>query len=226
MSLVVYDDFKSACENGDLETVMKLFDKFNLEFESDMLLMRNRVSQKGYLNILEYFYRHGVDLKTFYEQHNPLTLAAGQGWVDITDFLLEKGLNINLQNFDGLTVLMVASGYGNIDIIDRLFATGQCNANIENIFGDTALFIATERGRPETVDRLVVYGANYYLINHNGQNLLHYTINSLHIDTLQKVLSLGVDVNHQNNRGWTPLMCAIDANEKKMSMGNSFRFDQ
>ena len=123
MSVVVYDDFKSACENGDLETVMKLFDKFNVEFESDMLKIRDLVVEQGNLNILEYFYRRGVDFQTFNGYETLFTIAARRGWVDIVEFLLEKGEDINLQNNIGWTVLMHTSESGNVDIEDRLLLT-------------------------------------------------------------------------------------------------------
>ena len=214
MNSVVQVEFKKACEVGNLETVERLFDQVK-DLELYMLQMRNLVVQQGYLNILEYFYRRNVDISRIYENNNPFKIAAHKGWVDVIDFLLKIKVDINLQDVYGWTSLMIASGYGNIDIIDRLFATGQCNANIENIFGDTALFIATERGRPEIVDRLVVYGANYYHLNNDGENLLYNAVRSRNINMIQKILSLGLDVNQQDIYGRTPLMTAVNFGNKE-----------
>ena len=206
--------FLVACEIGDLETVEGLFDKF---VNNDYILqMRNLVVLKGNLNVLEYFYQRGVDMNEVYYAKTPLIIAARTGWVDVIDFLLEMGEDINLQNFNGDTALMIASMCGNIDIADRLLETGQCNVNHKDIWGDTVLFCVVKRGHLGVVDKLLVYGANYYHVNKNGENLLHCAILSENIDMLQRVMSLRPDVNHQDNYGWTPLMYAVRIGKGEM----------
>ena len=79
MSVVDHDDFKSACENGYLETVMKLFD--DVKHDVDILEMRNFAAVKGNLNILEFFYQRGIDLHDFYNHSTPFIIAASRGWV-------------------------------------------------------------------------------------------------------------------------------------------------
>ena len=214
MSSERYEIFQHACKVGDLETVKKYFDEFNVRYE--LLCMRFFVVMNGHLNVLKYIYQHGVDLQSFFGIYNPLTLAAEKGWVDITDFLLEIGVDINLQNSDGWTALMYASWRGQTDVVDRLLSTRQCNVNLKDKKGFTALFLAVENGHLEIVDRLIVYGANYYHVNNNGENLLHYAIGSGNIDMVQKLLPLEIDINQQDNNGWTPLTSAMRSEDDEI----------
>ena len=215
---VTYSIFKRACKNGDLRNVETFFDNFNSKFE--ILEMRNMVAQEGHLNILEYFYRRGVDMNVDYNHDTPLRIAARRGWVDIINFLLAVGVDINFQNDSGWTALMSASAYEKIDVVDIFLATGQCDVNLKTNWGETALTHVVFNGNLGIIDRLILHGANYYYINDdNGANLLHYATNNKYvnnIDVLQRILSLDLDVNHQNNNGWTPLMFAVKFDKKEM----------
>ena len=79
MDSVAYVKFEKACEIGDLETVMKLFD--DVKHDVDILEMRNFAAVKGNLNILEFFYQRGIDLHDFYNHSTPFIIAASRGWV-------------------------------------------------------------------------------------------------------------------------------------------------
>lgn len=66
------------------------------------------------------------------------------------------------------------------------------------------------------VDELLTYGANYYHINFFGQNLLHFACKINDIGMVRKVLSLNLDINHQDTFGKTPLMIATTCKNEEI----------
>ena len=87
------ESFENACENGDLETVDKLFNVVNANDDFDMLKMRNIAVKKGYLNILKFLHKKGVDINELYDDINPLIIAASRGWVDTESRPRWRGLD-------------------------------------------------------------------------------------------------------------------------------------
>ena len=85
------EKFKNACENGDLETVTKLFDVVNGNV--DMLEMRNLAVMYGNLNILQFLHKNGVDINELYDYYNPLIIAAIESWVDTESRPRWRGLD-------------------------------------------------------------------------------------------------------------------------------------
>jgi ankyrin repeat protein len=74
---------------------------------------------------------------------------------------------------------MVASWYGNIDVVVALLQYDNVNVNLQNKYGDTALLWASRSGHTDIVVRL---------LTHDGHSK--------------------VDVNHQNQSGETAILRA------------------
>ena len=212
------ESFENACGNGDLETVSELFDVVNGIV--NMLKMRNLAVEHGYLNILEFLHKNGVNINALFIDENPLMIAAREGWIDIVDYLLlQPKMDINYQDSYGWTALMYAADYGQIDMVDRLLQNKNCKTNISNNSGNTAIFYATRKGYLEIVDRLIIGGSDIWHVNKNGETLLWCAIKSKNQEVLERVLSLGLDVNQQDDCGRTPLMyCAIHNNKKAVEI--------
>ena len=67
----------------------------------------------------------------------------------------------------------------------------------------------------EIVDKLIVSGNNIFHINNYGETLLHFAARSKNSQVVERLLSLGLDVNQQDYSGWTPLMDAVFYNNKE-----------
>ena len=66
-------------------------------------------SLNGQLNIVQDFINSGIDCDLIDEHGNtPLSYSAISGHLEIVQYLVEKGANINLQNTDGITAFMLA----------------------------------------------------------------------------------------------------------------------
>ncbi|KAK8727165.1 hypothetical protein OTU49_009724, partial [Cherax quadricarinatus] len=61
---------------------------------------------------------------------------------DIVDTLISAGANVNLQNMNGFTALILAAREGNTIILNKLLAAG-ANLNLQEKSGKTALHWAT-----------------------------------------------------------------------------------
>lgn len=84
-------------------------------------------------------------------QRSLLYLAARNGFFDITEYLLKKGININEVQCDGSTALHGAAFYGQELIIQLLLEHG-INTKIKNNFGSTA----DEEAQTERIKELIL----------------------------------------------------------------------
>ena len=195
-------DFWYACDNCDIETIKKLYDevKHRIDIEEVMCL----IARQGNIDVLKCFHECGANIKN----GKILLSAVMYNNVDITDYLLLNDTDINYSAshvFDGFTALHFASE-GKVDIVRKLLETQKCNVNKPDNDGCTPLFYAVFTGVLEIIDLLISYGANYYHIDLKQNNLLHMATRSKHRKlVLNRVLSLGIDINHQNKNGHTPL---------------------
>ncbi len=57
-------------------------------------------------------------------------LAVSHGRLDMVKLLLDCGANVNLQDDDGSTALMVAAEHGHVDITRLLLSHADCDASI------------------------------------------------------------------------------------------------
>ena len=147
MDHAINREFGNACITGNLEIVQRLFSRVETD-QMYLLTMRTLTVEHGHLNILKFFYENNVDIHQLFWSFNPLLIAAKKGWVDIIDYLLELGVDVNTKSIydNEMTPLMYASKYGNVDIVDRLLTIEKCDVNIQDHNKLTALFHAVMNG--------------------------------------------------------------------------------
>ncbi len=104
--------------------------------------------------------------------------------------LIEAGANVNLQDKNGRTALMLASVYNRTKIVELLLRNN-ADPNLQDQDGWTALIFAS------TGD---FFG--------DMANKTHSDFS----DIIRMLLVAGADVNHQNNEGWTALINACRFN--------------
>jgi len=81
--------------------------------------------------------------------------------------LLANGAQVDLQNEDGLSALMIASMIGHSEVVERLLASG-AQINLHNKIGMSALRIASQKGHGEVVKILLAKKANVLQENQNS----------------------------------------------------------
>lgn len=150
--------------------------------------------------------------------------AVSAGNANIVKVLIEAGVNINARNVQGETALHLVSQarYYNEDIINLLLNHHQADLNVqENLSGNIPLhiFIKTFSTNDNSSNEVMidifkrmVERTNIDIHNHRGETLLHRMVTSIRdcSEFIELFLNRGVDLNVLNERGETPLVCAID----------------
>ncbi|CAH1165751.1 unnamed protein product [Phyllotreta striolata] len=98
----------------------------------------------------------------------PLHLAAGYNNVEVAEFLLENGADVNAQDKGGLIPLHNASSYGHLDIAALLIKFDTV-VNATDKWGFTPLHEAAQKGRTQLCALLLAHGADPFLKNQEGQ---------------------------------------------------------
>ncbi|KAJ8920433.1 hypothetical protein NQ315_005301 [Exocentrus adspersus] len=98
----------------------------------------------------------------------PLHLAAGYNNVEVAEFLLEHGADVNAQDKGGLIPLHNASSYGHLDIAALLIKFNTV-VNATDKWGFTPLHEAAQKGRTQLCALLLAHGADPFLKNQEGQ---------------------------------------------------------
>ena len=88
----------------------------------------------------------------------PLMEAAGKGYTEIVELLLNKRVNINISNVKNITALSKASYNGHADIV-KLLVDAEATLNIRDRDGKTALTYASENEYKDIVKILKKAGA-------------------------------------------------------------------
>ncbi|KAJ8978030.1 hypothetical protein NQ317_013558 [Molorchus minor] len=115
---------------------------------------------------------------------------------------------LETENKENKTPLIQAVESGDPQIVQLLIILG---ANINNPLQynkRTALMVAVYRNRLQIASTLIEKGADIHATDVNGLNVLHYAVDSNHIDNVKFALQAGICVNSRDNQGWTPLVRA------------------
>lgn len=122
---------------------------------------------------------------------------------DIDKYLTE-GADINYQGDDGVTPLLSAINHGKEDLVVTLVKKG---ADLDDDYsGETALDIAIASGLNKAVTTMLDKNAP----SQNSDDLLIRAIqNKLSLESLNKIISLGSDVNYVNDNGSSVLATAL-----------------
>ena len=105
--------------------------------------------------------------------HHAVNASSG-----VVKVLLRAGADVNARDSEGYSPLMYAVTESDIETVRALLDAG-ANPNLqEKKYGLTALMRAsfTTEGRPDIAGLLVRYGANIYLEDYDGKNVLEYDL--------------------------------------------------
>ncbi|XP_049764090.1 poly [ADP-ribose] polymerase tankyrase isoform X3 [Schistocerca cancellata] len=101
----------------------------------------------------------------------PLHLAAGYNNLEVAEFLLDHGADVNAQDKGGLIPLHNASSYGHLEIAALLIKFNTV-VNATDKWGFTPLHEAAQKGRTQLCALLLAHGADPFLKNQESQTPL------------------------------------------------------
>lgn len=129
------------------------------------------------------------------------------GHCDLFDLLISNGADPNITDENGISLLMIACCYNQVDIVDRLLSL-PIDINYVNEINNTRFFqrraIHCCRS-PDVFHRLLIYGAD---IHSTDDLLIHYIIYGHNDEIVFALINCGYNINqYPNDR--TPLMWAV-----------------
>lgn len=121
-------------------------------------------------NRLNLINTHHIQLiKEFGFQFSASPFPAGYNNLDVAEFLLEHGADVNAQDKGGLIPLHNASSYGHLDIAALLIKYSTV-VNATDKWGFTPLHEAAQKCRTQLCALLLAHGADPFLKNQEGQS--------------------------------------------------------
>ncbi|CBF75998.1 hypothetical protein AN3513.2 [Aspergillus nidulans FGSC A4] len=146
-----------------------------------------------------------------------INAANQQGWtvlhfcsrdsLRLAGFLVDQGADPNAQAHDGSTPMHLFWGLPKQpDTLNALIGHGARLDIVRPSDGMTPLHLYAKHNMLGDLSLLRPYVSDWGLTDSNGNTLLHAAVQSLRAkETTQELLNLGLDPNHRNNDGCTPL---------------------
>ena len=156
---------------------------------------------EGGKEVFDFLLRHAVSPITWIGVDvYALLAAAAVGDRDKATELLDKGVDVNIQDRIGRNALYEASRFGHPELVTLLLESGADAKGIEQRGGQTALHGIVDRGRgdAELFELLARYPE--YQTRHNGPPLEFG-----HLDVAKQLLKSGADIDEKNFDGLTVL---------------------
>jgi len=130
--------------------------------------------------------------------------------------LLDRKVDINCQDVEGNTVLMVAIQNKQTVIIDRLIEYPQVNLNIMNNDGKTAVIIAYENQDINTLQKMIrSQKAEINTMDKDQNTLMILSLKDDNLELFDELLNYGADLNLKYVEGMTLLMLALQMQKKR-----------
>ena len=126
---------------------------------------------------------------------------------------VKKSDNVNHQNNEGYSNLMLAIERCKVEIAKSLLKKKGANINHQNKYGDTALTLVSnmiDTKKFELMKLVLEKGANINHQNSEGNTALMLAIERREFEIVKLLLENGANVNHQNSEGNTALIIAAE----------------
>jgi ankyrin repeat protein len=125
-----------------------------------------------------------LDYSENWQGFTPLLYAVTNKRLNILNFLISNGADVNSRTIVRTTPLMAAAGYGYSDITNSLLSHGAL-MDEQSMNGSTALMQAVRHKKYETAKILLMAGANKSLKDEDGQTALSLAEKNKDIKMLQ-----------------------------------------
>ena len=144
--------------------------------------------------------------------YTALHFAVQQQFPDVVQELIDAGADIEANNKDKSSPLLLASRSGSFDIVKMLVEAGS-GVRVTDNKGDTCLPLASYFGHTETVRYLV--GLKDVDVNHsenNGYTALHFAVQQQFPDVVKVLIDAGAELDRTDEDGRSALLmaCCVD----------------
>ncbi|KAL6949986.1 hypothetical protein ACO0QE_000655 [Hanseniaspora vineae] len=205
--------YRTACQNGDLRTVMELVDNSVVDLSedsnpSDKVTGLHWAAINNKLSVVKYLISKGANVNAMSEGSNatPLHWAAKYGYVYIADYLLQKGADPALVDVQGFNILHLATLSSNIMLVLYILlfvVDAEKNIDINAIDNDgrTALLWAAYQGDLYSVQALLKLNASVNIADNQGFTPLHWAMVKGQPRVIKELIKYGSDLKAQTYEG-------------------------
>ena len=162
-------------------------------------------SHNRHIQVAKLLHQHGAVLPTGYSGYTLLHAASSDGSMNVVQWLLDIGADVNVQGDDHKTPLHLAAANGRLEVVQTLLGHS-VDVNDAAAWGKyTPLHEASLGGHLDVVRLLIQNGAD---ASTDLQKLFLLASKSKSAETVQFFIQLGADVNARDERYLTPLHLA------------------
>ena len=104
---------------------------------------------------LNKFYNMNFEIVETYSDETILFEASKNDYAEVVEYLIGKGININIQDKDKWSPLLIASINNSLEVIKLLLQQPNIDVNLRNSHLSTALIIASKYGHINVVELLL-----------------------------------------------------------------------
>ena len=147
----------------------------------------------------------GMLLMTDASAQTGLIEAAERGDVAAVERAIAAGADLEQRDGQRRTPLLLAVAGNHIRVAKALLAAG-ASPNAQAANQDTPWLLAGASGRSEIIAAMLPLKPDLSIRNRYGGNALIPACERAHVETVELLLTSGIDVNHVNHLGWTCLL--------------------
>ncbi len=140
----------------------------------------------------------------------PLMIAVSRGYKNMVNDLISQGADVNENNEQGETALMIAAADCDIPSTVQALIDAGAQINATDDFKNTALFRAVINQCVENIKILTQAGARVDIRSMDGQTPLAIASTDGNVVVVNALLDAHANPNLAINRGFTPLMNAVE----------------
>jgi ankyrin repeat protein/ubiquitin len=173
---------------------------FHAARDGDTVTIRTLLSTGGAHSLINYQDENGA---------TPLSIAAFNGHMSVTELLIEARCNIELQTKNGPTPLYFAAHQGHASITKQLIEA-RCEIDVQQKDGYTPIYAAAFHGHASVTKLLIEAGCNIELqaTSSNGATPLFVAAHNGHAPVTKQLIEARCNIDLQDNHGATPLFIA------------------
>ena len=167
-------------------------------------------AESGSPMILEILAEKNVELDNVRNSagYTPLMMASRAGRVEVMCYLLGKGINRNVCDFDGRSLIELTIGWGNSEVMSILQGYGANYSDVTVAGGDVhPIWKALYESSGPSISRILDDGLSIEY-EHHGVRLLQRAIEASNIEVVRLLIDRGAAVDVPDMRGWTALHSA------------------
>ena len=143
----------------------------------------------------------------------PVADAASRGDVEAVRGLLQRGVDVQTAQADGMTALHWAAMRSDVELAETLIYAGAHLEATTRIGQHTPLHVASRSGQPGVLRALLEAGADPHALTASGATALHLAAGAGSGEAVAVLIDHGADIDaRENTWGQTPLMFAAAAN--------------